>query len=103
MLHRPDAGGTEHIWAAYSDDLIRWGEPHCVMFEGAGPAWDRLRIGAGPPPLELEQGWLLIYHGVKAYGGRLIYRVGLALLDRDPASQGHRPVQRVGVSGRSNL
>lgn len=91
MLHRPDAGGTEHIWAAYSDDLLRWGEPHCVIFEGIGPTWDRLRIGAGPPPLELDQGWLLIYHGVKAYGGRLIYRAGLALLDRD---QPHRVIAR---------
>ncbi|MFP4145908.1 MAG: glycosidase [Phycisphaeraceae bacterium] len=85
MLHRPDAGGQEHIWSTYSSDLIGWGEPHCVMFEGIGPAWDHLRIGAGPPPIETEQGWLLIYHGVKAYGGKLIYRCGLALLER------HRP------------
>ena len=83
ILHRPDAGGREHIWSAYSLDLVRWGEPHCVMLEGVGPAWDQVRIGAGPPPIETDSGWLLIYHGVKAYAGRLIYRAGAALLDRE--------------------
>jgi len=83
VLHRPDAGGIEHIWSAYSPDLIHWGEPHCVLPEGGGAAWDADKVGAGPPPILTEQGWLLLYHGVKAYGGRLIYRTGAALLDRD--------------------
>ena len=83
VLHRPDAGGIEHIWSAYSPDGVHWGEPHCVLPEGGGAAWDALKVGAGPPPLLTELGWLLIYHGVKGYGGKLIYRVGVALLDRD--------------------
>jgi predicted GH43/DUF377 family glycosyl hydrolase len=83
VLHRPDAGGIEHIWSAYSPDLMHWGEPHCVLPEGGGAAWDALKVGAGPPPLRTKYGWLLIYHGVKGYGGRLIYRTGLAMLDAD--------------------
>lgn len=83
VLHRPDAGGIEHIWSAYSHDLIHWGHPHCVLPEGGGAAWDGLKVGAGPPPVLTPHGWLLIYHGVKGYGGRLIYRAGIALLDRD--------------------
>jgi len=83
MLHRPDAGGTQHIWSAYSDDLIRWGEPHCVLLEGRGPAWSSLKVGAGPPPMSINEGWLLMYHGVKPYGGSLVYRAGLALLDAE--------------------
>ena len=84
VLHRPDAGGgMEDIWSAYSPDLIHWGEPHCVLREGGGPAWDAVKVGAGPPPICTDKGWLLIYHGVKAYGGRLVYRMGAALLDRD--------------------
>lgn len=83
MLHRPQAGGTEHIWVTRSNDLKHWGDPACVMFEGEGPRWDHVRIGVGPPPLLITEGWLLIYHGVKAYGGHLVYRVGLALLARD--------------------
>ena len=82
MLHRPDAGGSQRIWSAYSPDLVHWGEPHCVLSEGGGPAWDGVKVGAGPPPIETEEGWLLIYHGVKGYGGGLLYRVGVALLDR---------------------
>ncbi len=83
VLHRPDAGGIEHIWSAYSSDLIHWGEPHCVLPEGGGAAWDAVKVGAGPPPILTEDGWLLIYHGVKEYGGHLVYRVGVALLDKD--------------------
>lgn len=83
ILHRPDAGGHQHIWSAYSKDLVRWGEPHCVLREGYGPTWDAVKVGAGPPPIRTDKGWLLIYHGVKAYGGELLYRVGLALLDKD--------------------
>ncbi len=83
MLHRPDAGGYQHIWSSYSKDLIRWGEPHCVLREGSGPAWDAVKVGAGPPPVLTDRGWLLIYHGVKGYGGGLLYRVGVALLQAD--------------------
>lgn len=83
VLHRPDAGGMEHIWSAYSPDLIHWGEPHCVLPEGEGAAWDAVKVGAGPPPVLTDRGWLLIYHGVKGYGGHLIYRVGVALLESE--------------------
>jgi beta-1,4-mannooligosaccharide/beta-1,4-mannosyl-N-acetylglucosamine phosphorylase len=86
LLHRPSVGGgVENIWIAYSPDLTHWGNPHCVLPEGHGPAWDALKVGAGPPPLLTPQGWLLLYHGVKAYAGQLAYRVGAALLDK------HRP------------
>ena len=84
VLHRPDAGGgIEHIWSAFSPDLVHWGEPHCVVPEMGGPAWDGVKVGAGPPPILTDQGWLLVYHGVKAYGGHLVYRAGVALLDKD--------------------
>jgi len=83
VLHRPDAGGIEHIWSAYSPNLVHWGEPHCVLPEGSGPDWDAVKVGAGPPPVLTDKGWLLIYHGVKSYGGGFIYRAGIALLKRD--------------------
>jgi len=44
--------------------------------------WEAKKIGAGPPPIETEEGWLLIYHGVDDKG---VYRMGAALLDlEDP-------------------
>ncbi|MFW6059586.1 MAG: glycosidase, partial [Phycisphaeraceae bacterium] len=90
-LHRPEVGPIEHIWSAYSNDLLHWGEPHCVLPEGVGPAWDAVKVGAGPPPILTERGWLLLYHGVKHYAGGMIYRVGVALLDREAP---HRLVLR---------
>ncbi|MFP3937235.1 MAG: glycosidase [Phycisphaerae bacterium] len=97
VLHRPDAGGgIENIWSAYSPDLVHWGEPHCVLPEGAGPAWDAEKVGSGPPPVLTEHGWLLLYHGVKLYAGQMAYRVGAALLDRDKP---HKVIAR----GRRNI
>ncbi|OHB77489.1 MAG: hypothetical protein A2W31_12160 [Planctomycetes bacterium RBG_16_64_10] len=84
VLHRPNAGGgVENIWSAYSPDLVHWGDPHCVLPEGGGPAWDAAKVGAGPPPLLTQDGWLLIYHGVKVYAGQYVYRAGAALLNQD--------------------
>ncbi len=42
--------------------------------------WEIAKIGAGPPPIETDQGWILLYHGVDQFK---IYRVGAVLLDLD--------------------
>ena len=82
VLHRPDAGGIENIWSAFSPDLLHWGEPHCVLPERSGAAWDSVKVGAGPPPILTEHGWLLLYHGVATrHGGGNFYQMGAALLD----------------------
>jgi predicted GH43/DUF377 family glycosyl hydrolase len=86
LLHRPVTGGQEHIWYASADhNLTHWGEPGVLFPERGGPWWDGLRIGVGAPPIRTDEGWLLIYHGVKEMGGHPVYRLGLALLDlEDP-------------------
>ena len=38
VLHRPAAGVDEHIWSAYSPDLVHWGQPHSVLSEEGGAA-----------------------------------------------------------------
>lgn len=81
MLHRPVAGEQEHIWYASSNDLIHWSHPGILIPERGGPWWDGLKLGAGAPPIRTDEGWLLIYHGVKGVAGNLLYRLGLALLD----------------------
>ena len=48
-----------------------------------GAWWDASRIGLGPPPLETEHGWLVLYHGVKETFSGSIYRVGAALTALD--------------------
>jgi len=84
MLHRPVTGEQEHIWYVRSPhDLTHWSLPGVLLAERGGPWWDGLRIGVGAPPLLTKDGWLLIYHGVKDMGNRPVYRLGLALLDRE--------------------
>ena len=40
--------------------------------------WDSLKVGIAGPPIKVEGGWLLVYHGVSR---RSRYRLGAALLD----------------------
>lgn len=44
--------------------------------------WDSRKVGIAAPPIKIDAGWLLLYHGVSDDG---VYRVGAALLDlNDP-------------------
>jgi predicted GH43/DUF377 family glycosyl hydrolase len=85
LLHRPVvmARATADIWISRSDDLFSWRHPEQVMLARPGGFWDSTRVGIGPPPLETEHGWLLIYHGVRNNVAGALYRVGAALLDLD--------------------
>jgi predicted GH43/DUF377 family glycosyl hydrolase len=63
-LHRPNPATPfcrPEIWIARSPDLIRWGRHDCL--HGGDAAWETGRVGAGPPPVRLPEGWLEIYHG----------------------------------------
>ena len=88
MLHRPVAkkeGAGAHIWISFSPDLRHWGDHRMVLQARENAWWDTSKIGLGPPPLKTQDGWLILYHGVKTTGGGIIYRLGLALLDlNDP-------------------
>lgn len=91
MLHRPVSGNIEDIWITASTDLYYWGEPKCLIPERGGGWWDCARVGAGAPPIETEEGWLIIYHGVKDTTSGAIYRLGLAMLEREnPTILTHR-------------
>ncbi len=91
MLSRPsDTGHTAFgdIFLSQSKDLIYWGKHRFVL--GVAPfedsAWQCLKIGAGPSPIETDQGWLLIYHGVLRSCNGYHYSMGAALLDlNDPS------------------
>lgn len=84
MLSRPsDTGHTAFgdIFYSESPDLTYWGRHRFVMGRAGG--WQSLKIGAGPVPIETDEGWLLIYHGVILTCNGYVYRVGCALLDLD--------------------
>lgn len=77
MFHRiePDICSTR------SDDLQRWCDIKSVMRPRI-KNWDCWKVGAAGSPIELNEGWLLIYHGVNF---EKIYSLGVALLDKyDP-------------------
>ena len=88
MLSRPsDTGHTAFgdIFYSESPDLEYWGHHRHVMapapFEVS--AWQCMKIGAGPVPIETSEGWLLIYHGVLRSCNGYVYAFGSALLDRE--------------------
>lgn len=90
-LDRPnrvaDAGGSttgDEIVLSESFDLLEW-RPLGVVMRGRPRYWDE-RIGAGPPPVRTQRGWLLVYHGVATHFGSVsTYQAGVALLDlEDP-------------------
>jgi len=83
LLHRPASAltGRSDIWLSRSTDLHSWAPPEPVMAARPGSWWDSARIGIGPPPIETDEGWLMIYHGVRTTVAGALYRVGLALLD----------------------
>lgn len=73
--------------------LVRFGSHRFV----AGPAfdWEELKVGAGPAPLRVPEGWLVIHHGVSGEisGGsfqpqaNVRYSAGALLLDADEPSR----------------
>ncbi|MHC4337309.1 MAG: glycoside hydrolase family 130 protein [Planctomycetota bacterium] len=83
MLQRPSIGGS--IWVSYSDDLVYWGSSTVVITPRSG-YWDSTRVGAAGPPIEIDQGWLLIYYGEKDTTAGPLVRLGAAILDREDPS-----------------
>jgi beta-1,4-mannooligosaccharide/beta-1,4-mannosyl-N-acetylglucosamine phosphorylase len=89
MLSRPsDNGHTPFgdIYISQSPDMMHWGVHRKVMGRGGdehGIWWQRTKIGAGPVPIETDDGWLMIYHGVLDTCNGFVYHMGAALLDLD--------------------
>lgn len=88
MLSRPsDTGHTPFgdIFVSASPDLEYWGRHRHVLstVKGNDSAWQSTKIGAGPIPIETDEGWLMIYHGVLNSCNGFVYSIGAALLDID--------------------
>ena len=78
MIARQD---NENLYLIYSDDLYRW-EGGQAILKPQFP-WEFVQIGNCGSPIELDEGWLLLTHGV---GPVRKYSIGAALLDkRDPS------------------
>ncbi len=86
LMHRPAPAMSSlgsHAWLSWSPDLRHWGDAKVLIPARRGGWWDANKVGLGPPPMLTDEGWLICYHGVKVTASGSIYRLGLALLDRE--------------------
>ncbi len=97
LIHRPvsPSGNGAHIWLSHSPDLKHWGDNSILLHARSGAWWDSDKIGLNTPPIKTDEGWLIIYHGVRNTGAGCIYRLGLALLDLETLKVLHRGKQWV--------
>jgi len=75
MLGRQD---NENIWFLTSDDLLVWETGEKII----PPAyqWEFVQMGNCGSPIEIDEGWLVLTHGV---GSVRNYCIGASLLDKD--------------------
>ena len=77
MISRQD---DENIFLMFSDHPHFWSDPKLLRKPGEG--WEAVKIGNCGSPMETEEGWLVITHGV---GPMRKYCIGAMLLDlNDP-------------------
>ena len=75
MISRQD---NESLYLLYSDDLHCWNGGEAIL-KPLFP-WEFVQIGNCGSPLELDEGWLLLTHGV---GPVRRYSIGAVLLDKE--------------------
>jgi predicted GH43/DUF377 family glycosyl hydrolase len=69
-----------NLFVSFSNDLNRW-EPGKKIY-GPSATWNYIQVGNSGSPIETEEGWLVITHGV---GPMRSYSLGAILLDlEDP-------------------
>lgn len=79
MIGRQD---NENLYLIYSDDLFSW-DGGVAILRPRFP-WEFVQIGNCGSPIELDEGWLLLTHGV---GPVRKYSIGAVLLDKDDPSK----------------
>jgi predicted GH43/DUF377 family glycosyl hydrolase len=79
MLGRQD---NENIWLLTSDDILTWNGG--IKLVAPRYAWEFVQVGNCGSPIEIDEGWLVLTHGV---GTVRNYCIGACLLDRDDPSR----------------
>jgi predicted GH43/DUF377 family glycosyl hydrolase len=79
MIGRQDG---ENLFLIQSDTLTHWDEGE-LLLKPEYP-WELVQIGNCGPPIELDEGWLLLTHGV---GAMRKYAIGAVLLDKNDPSK----------------
>jgi predicted GH43/DUF377 family glycosyl hydrolase len=79
MIGRQDG---ENVFLLRSDRLDQWGEGELLLTPKF--PWEMVQIGNCGSPIEVDEGWLLLTHGV---GAMRKYSIGAVLLDKDDPSK----------------
>jgi len=79
MVGRQDG---QNLYLLSSDEIDCWNGGELLMTPKY--PWELIQIGNCGPPIEIDEGWLLLTHGV---GAMRQYSIGAALLDRDDPSK----------------
>jgi predicted GH43/DUF377 family glycosyl hydrolase len=79
MMGRQDG---ENLFLLKSDTLTHWEEGDKLLTPHY--PWELVQIGNCGPPIELDEGWLMLTHGV---GAMRKYSIGAVLLDKDDPSK----------------
>jgi predicted GH43/DUF377 family glycosyl hydrolase len=79
MLGRQD---NENVWLMRSDDLLTWEAGEILI--PPKYQWEFVQMGNCGSPIEIDEGWLVITHGV---GSARNYCIGASLLDKDDPSK----------------
>lgn len=75
MLGRQD---NENVWLMRSDDMLTWEGGEILI--PPKYQWEFVQMGNCGSPIEIDEGWLVITHGV---GSARNYCIGASLLDKD--------------------
>ncbi len=90
MIARQD---NENLYLVYSDDLHTWNGGQAILRPKY--PWEFVQIGSCGSPIELDDCWLLLTHGV---GAVRKYSIGAVLLDKNDPSivlgRSHEPLLR---------
>jgi predicted GH43/DUF377 family glycosyl hydrolase len=79
MIGRQDG---ENLFLLKSDSLTHWDDGEKILTPVY--PWELVQIGNCGPPIEVDEGWLLLTHGV---GAMRKYSIGAALLDKNDPSK----------------
>jgi predicted GH43/DUF377 family glycosyl hydrolase len=79
MIARQD---NENLYLIYSEELHKWNGGEAILRPQF--PWEFVQIGNCGSPIELDEGWLLLTHGV---GPVRKYSIGAALLDKNDPSK----------------
>ena len=74
------------IYMSESPDLLHWKPVEDFVIQPTKSSMFDFKVGAGAPPLETDEGWLVIFHGVEKKDNIGIYRSFICLLEKNDPS-----------------